>query len=418
MSGRLESWVASANQTETSFPLNNLPCGVFSRGGDAPRCCTAIGDQVLDLARLQRAGLLDGLPAVFDQPSWNGFMAAGTAAWSALRQRLTGLLSAGAAEAPQLRPALVPLTEVQLHLPFTVAEYTDFFSSEDHARNAGMALRGADTLAENWVHIPVGYNGRASTVVVSGTPVRRPLGQVLPAGATMPVFAASARVDFELELGAVVGLPNRPGEPVTLAEAEAMIFGYVLLNDWSARDIQGWENRPLGPFQSKGFATSIGAWIVTREALAAARCAAPARHLPLLPYLDDAGRPAHFDIDLTARLSTSVGTEAVITRTNYRRMYFSLVQQLCHHAANGCAMRTGDLIGSGTVSGPTPENRGCLLELTWNGRDPLHLPDATTRTYLEDGDTLTLSGHADCDGYRIGFGECAGTITAALAKSG
>ena len=413
MSKRLVSWVASANDPETPFPLNNLPCGVFSRGIEAPRCCVAIGDMVLDLAMLEDLGLLDGLPAVFHEPSWNAFMAVGPDVWARFRRIVTGLLLDGAPVVPQVSPALVPMAGLRLHLPLVVAEYTDFFASEDHARNAGKALRGADDLAPNWVHVPVGYNGRASTVVVSGTDIRRPLGQILPVGAAAPVFAASGRMDFELELGAVVGVANPHGTPVDLAQADQMIFGYVLLNDWSARDIQAWEARPLGPFQAKGFATTIGPWIVMSEALAEARCAAPERHAPLLPYLTDRG-PTHFDIALSAHLITPDGSLTQITRTNYRRMYFSLAQQLCHHATNGCAMRVGDLLGSGTVSGPEPENRGCLLELTWNGATPLPLADGTARTFLEDGDTISLSGHAQFDDYRIGFGTCSGTITPAL----
>ena len=412
----LRSWVESANAPEGAFPLNNLPCGVFSTPGGAARCGVAIGDSVLDVAALEAAGLLDlGPRPLFAQPAWNALMAAGQPVWDALRARLTALLAEGAPERAAERAAvaahLTPLAGATLHLPFTVAEYTDFYAGRQHALNVGTMFRGPENaLPPNWLHIPIGYNGRASTVVVSGTPVHRPLGQTKAPDADAPSFGPSRRLDIELELGAVVGQPSRMGQPVTVAEADAMIFGYVLLNDWSARDIQAWEYQPLGPFQAKAFATTISPWIVTRAALAPFRAPTPAREKPLLPYLREPG-PLGYDIALSVEMRpASADHPTVISRTNARELYYAAAQQLAHHASSGCAMRVGDLLGSGTISGPDRTGYGSLLELTWGGRDPLTLDTGETRTFIEDGDALTLRGHAQGAGYRIGFGACAGAI--------
>jgi fumarylacetoacetase len=410
--GLARSWVGGANDPEGGFPLNNLPCGVFSTHGTAPRCGVAIGDFVLDAAALEAAGLL-ALPGgpLLARPAWNGLMAAGPAVWAALRARLTALLAEGAAERAAVAPHLAPLAEATLHLPFAVAEYTDFYAGRQHAFNVGTMFRGPENaLPPNWLHMPIGYNGRASTVVVSGAEIRRPLGQTKAADAGAPSFGPSRRLDIELELGAVVGKPSRMGEPVTVAEAEAMIFGYVLLNDWSARDIQAWEYQPLGPFQSKAFATTISPWIVTSAALAPFRVPTPPRELPLLPYLREPG-PLGLDVALSAELRPAGADRAtVISRANARALYYAAAQLLAHHASSGCAMRVGDLLGSGTISGPDPSGFGSLLEMTWGGRDPLTLETGGTRAFIEDGDALTLRGHAQGAGYRIGFGACAGTI--------
>jgi fumarylacetoacetase len=267
-------------------------------------------------------------------------------------------------------------------------------------------MRGAENaLPPNWLHMPIGYNGRASSVVVSGTDVRRPWGQVKPADATLPVFQPSARFDFELELGAIVGVGSEG--PVTVAQADAMIFGYVLLNDWSARDIQAWEYQPLGPFQAKATATTISPWIVMAAALQPFRTNGPAREVPLLPHLQEPG-PMLYDIGLEVSLD-----KTLIAQTNYKEMYYSAAQQLTHHASSGCPMNVGDLLGSGTISGPEKANRGSMLELSWGGKEPIAIADGT-RTFLQDGDTITLRGHAQGDGYRIGFGDCTGRITPAL----
>ncbi len=412
------SWVAEANAPDHPFPLQNLPYGVFTAPGvDRPACGVAIGNGILDLSALAGEGILDlGTPFT---GGWNAVMAMGPAAWAALRARLAALLAEGAPERGRLEPHLVPQAEAAMHLPFAVAEYTDFYAGRHHAENVGTMFRGPqDALPPNWLSMPIGYNGRASTVVVSGTDVVRPLGQTLPPGADLPVFGPSRRLDFELELGAVVGGASAPGRPVSLAEAEAMIFGYVLLNDWSARDLQAWEYRPLGPFQSKAFATSVSPWIVTAAALAPCRTALPERARPLLPYLGAPGEAAGLDVALEVDLAPAGGPPATIARTNARELYYSAAQQLAHHASSGCAMRVGDLLGSGTISGPEAGARGSLLEITWGGRDALALPGGARRTFVEDGDTVTLRGAARGPGWRIGFGACAGTVRPAPSWPG
>lgn len=406
----IHSWVASANHRDTDFPLNNLPCGVFSADDD-PRCGVAIGDQVLDVAALEAAGLLvlDGGP-LLDVPFWNEVMTAGPVVWADLRAQLTTLLTEGAPQRDVLQHYLRPMEAVDLHLPFLVSEFTDFYASRHHATNVGTMFRGAENaLPPNWLHVPIGYNGRASSVVVSGTDVRRPWGQMKGPNDSAPRFAPSAQFDIELELGAVVGVAS--DRPVTVAQAEAMIFGYVLLNDWSARDIQVWEYQPLGPFQSKATATSISPWIVTRAALQPFRTATPAREVPLLPHLQEPG-PMLYDIALEVGLTPENGAETVICQTNYAEMYYSAPQQLAHHTTCGCPMTVGDLLGSGTISGPGKDSRGSLLELSWGGKDAFEITGGT-RSFIEDNDTLTLRGHAQGDGYRIGFGTCTGKVLAA-----
>lgn len=411
--GLMRSWVESANATGCPFPLNNLPCGVFSDAGGEARCGVAIGDYVLDLAGLEEAGLLQLAGGPFlDVPFWNDVMEAGPAVWSALRGRLITLLGEGSGERGAVEPYLLPLSDVALHLPFLVAEYTDFYAGRHHATNVGTMFRGAENaLPPNWLHIPIGYNGRASSVVVSGTDVRRPWGQVKGPDHALPSFQPSRRFDIELELGAVVGLPS--DGPVTVAEADAMIFGYVLLNDWSARDIQAWEYQPLGPFQAKATATTISPWIVTRAALEPFRTPTPPREVPLLPHLHEPG-PMLYDIALEVALTPEGGAETVIARTNYREMYYSAPQQLAHHTTSGCPMNTGDLLGSGTISGPGKDSRGSLLELSWGGKEPIAIAGGT-RTFTEDNDTLTLRGHCAGAGYTIGFGDCTGRVIPALA---
>jgi fumarylacetoacetase len=346
--------------------------------------------------------------------TWNSLMAAGPAVWAALRSRLTELLAQGASKRAVAEPHLVPLADVRLHMPFRVSEYTDFYAGRHHAFNVGTMFRGAENaLPPNWLHIPIGYNGRASSVVVSGTVVRRPWGQVKGPNEEAPRFAPSARFDIELELGAVVGLPSIHGKPVTVEAADEMIFGYVLLNDWSARDIQAWEYQPLGPFQAKATATTISPWIVMKAALEPFRCSTPAREKPLLPYLSEP-RPLLYDIALEVGLRPEGGEETVISRSNYAEMYYSAAQQLAHHTTSGCAMNTGDLLGSGTISGPTKDSYGSLLELSWGGKEPIAIAGGA-RSFIEDNDTLTLRGAARGDGYSIGFGECSGKVVPALA---
>ncbi len=408
-----KSWVASANDADHPFPLNNLPYGVFSTAEKDPRCGVAIGDMILDCRAAEEAGLiaLDEDP-VFDVPFWNEVMELGPETWAALRQRLEQILAEGSTDREAAEPLLVPQAEAEMHLPFLVAEYTDFYAGKHHATNVGTMFRGAENaLPPNWLHIPIGYNGRASSVVVSGTPVRRPWGQLKGPNDDAPRFAPCARFDLELEMGAIVGQPS--DGPVTVKEADAMIFGYVLLNDWSARDIQAWEYQPLGPFQAKATATTISPWIVTKPALDAFRCDTPAREVELLDHLKDDG-PMLYDIDLEVELAPEGGEAAVIARTNYKEMYYSSAQQLAHHSTSGCPMTPGDLLGSGTISGPEKHQRGSLLELSWGGKEPVELPGGQTRSFLEDGDRLTLRGAARGDGYTIGFGECTGTVLPAL----
>ena len=409
--GLMTSWVESANSADTDFPLNNLPYGVFSTDALEARCGVAIGDMILDMAALEEAELITlADEPVFDVPYWNDVMELGPDAWDSLRARLTALLSADATEQAAVAPHLVPMAEATLHMPMVVSEYTDFYAGRHHATNVGTMFRGAENaLPPNWLHIPIGYNGRASTVVVSGTDITRPNGQLKAPDAAVPSFGPCKRLDIELEMGAIVGTSTEMGDPISVADADAMIFGYVILNDWSARDIQAWEYQPLGPFQAKAFATSISPWIVTRAALEPFRTSTPEREFELLPYLQEPG-PMIYDIDLSILIEPEGGEAEVIARTNYKEMYYSSAQQLAHHASSGCAMNAGDLLGSGTISGPNKEERGSLLELSWGGKEPLTLKDGSTRSFLEDGDTMTLAGHAQGDGYRIGFGDCVGTI--------
>jgi len=410
----LTSWVTSANTADAPFPLNNLPYGVFSTANSDPRCGVAIGDMILDVAAAEEAGLIALTDApLFDVPFWNEVMEEGPKLWAALRTRLTELLAEGSPDKAELSDMLVAQSDADMHLPFLVSEFTDFYASKNHATNVGTMFRGAENaLPPNWLHIPIGYNGRASSVVVSGTDIRRPWGQLKGPNDDAPRWAPSARFDLELEMGAIVGTFS--DAPVTVAEADEMIFGYVLLNDWSARDIQAWEYQPLGPFQAKATATSISPWIVTKAALEPFRTDTPPREKDLLPHLQDCG-PMLYDIDLQVTLTPEGKATSTIATTNYKEMYYSSAQQLAHHTTSGCPMNPGDLLGSGTISGPEKHQRGALLELSWGGKEPITLDTGEERSFLEDGDTLTLHGAAKGDGYTIGFGTCAGTILPALA---
>ncbi len=420
MSGLQRSWIESANSAQTDFPLNNLPYGVFSVAGDTPRCGVAIGDLILDVALLERENIISlSSDPLFGAPSWNLFMEQGQQTWAALRARLLDLLSEDgdpvlSGNADLRQDALVPINTARLHMPFVVREYTDFYASRHHAENVGTMFRGPENaLPPNWLHIPIGYNGRASSVVVSGSEIQRPWGQLKGPEDDLPRFAPSERFDIELEIGAVVGVPSTG--PLSVAQADANIFGYVLLNDWSARDIQAWEYQPLGPFQSKATATTISPWIVTAAALDPFRHDTPAREIALLEHLYDDG-PMLYDIELSVTLIPEDGSETVISTTNHRELYYSSAQQLAHHASCGCPMNAGDLLGSGTISGPKAENRGSLLELSWGGKEPFKLSDGTKRSFLEDGDEVTLRGTAQGDGYRIGFGDCSGTLRPARSR--
>ncbi len=382
----------------SGFGPEHLPYGVFARPGTAPRVGARLGDGVLDLAALARDGLLDADPALFAQPALNAFMAAGPETWAAVRERLVAL-----ARGVDARPPLVALDAVQLRLPFGVADYVDFYSSLEHATNLGRLFRpGAEPLLPNWRHLPVGYHGRAGTVVVSGTDVRRPHGQHKPPDAEAPVHGPSTRLDIELELGVVVGAPSALGEPVPVARALDHVFGLVLVNDWSARDLQAWEYQPLGPFLGKSFATSIGAWVTPLAAVLDRRVAAPAQAPEPLAYLRE--EPWALDVALEVELN---GT--TVARTNARHLYWSFAQLIAHLTSNGARLRTGDLLASGTISGPARGERGSLIELTWNGAEPLELGDGDTRTFLRDGDEVVLRGRA---GDAVTLAEVRGRIVA------
>tara|TARA_R110000850_G_scaffold101298_8_gene209614 strand:+ start:1426 stop:2679 length:1254 start_codon:yes stop_codon:yes gene_type:complete len=411
----MTSWVESANSADTQFPLNNLPYGVFTTNMLEPRCGVAIGDMIFDMQAAEEAGLIElADDPVFDVPYWNDVMELGPEAWDALRDRLQELLATGAAEQAAVALHLIPMSDARMELPIVVAEFTDFYAGRHHATNVGTMFRGADNaLPPNWLHIPIGYNGRASSVVVSGTDIIRPNGQTKAPEAKTPSFGPCQRLDIELEMGAIVGTGSELGHPVTVAQADEMIFGYVLLNDWSARDIQAWEYQPLGPFQAKAFATSISPWIVTRAALEPFRTSTPAREKELLAYLHEP-MPMLYDIDLSVTLQPAGGSPKTICETNYNEMYYSAAQQLAHHASSGCAMTPGDLLGSGTISGAEKHQRGSLLELSWGGKEPVDIGGGQTRSFVEDGDTLTLHGAAKGDGYLIGFGTCTGTVKPAI----
>lgn len=415
----LRSFIAVA--AESDFPIQNLPFGIFSTAAEpTPRAGVAIGEFVLDLAVLQAAGVLKpGADAVFSQPTLNAFINLGKDSWRATRAAISSLLQH---DQPRLRDdavlrsqALVPMAQVQMHLPVQVTGYTDFYSSKEHATNVGMMFRDpANALLPNWLHLPVGYNGRASSVVVSGTDVQRPMGQVKPPSAEQPSLAACAKMDFELETAFIVGTNTRLGEAIDVNQAEHLMFGMVLLNDWSARDIQQWEYVPLGPFNAKTFATSISPWIVTMEALEPFRVAGPVQEPQPLPYLQQSG--AHsFDIALEVLLQPEkAAAPTTICKTNYRAMYWSMAQQLAHHTVSGCNLRVGDIMGSGTISGSTPDSFGSLLELSWNGQKPLTMADgATQRSFLEDGDCVTMRGWCQGQHYRVGFGAVSGKVLAA-----
>lgn len=404
---------------DSHFSLHNLPYGIFDSADRVePRAGVAIGASVLDLSVLEEVGLLKVSPAgkrVFNRRELNAFIALGRAAWTKARSRIGELLRFDCGElrdnASLRAKALLPMREARLHLPVTIGGYTDFYSSKEHATNVGSMFRDPkNALLPNWLHMPVAYNGRASSVVVSGTAVRRPKGQLKLPDREEPVFGASRKVDFELETAFVVGEPNGLGEPIPIAQAERHIFGLVLMNDWSARDIQQWEYVPLGPFNSKSFATSISPWIVTLDALEPFRLAGPEQEPPPLPYLAEAGKRHAFDIELALDLKPQGGVATTLCRTNFKYLYWSLAQQLAHHTVSGCNTRVGDLMGSGTISGPTPESCGSLLERAWNGQRPVSLAGGASRSFLEDGDEVIITGWCQGEGYRVGFGEVRGTI--------
>ena len=406
---------------DSDFSIHNLPYGVFRPSATAaPRIGVAIGDAVLDLSVLADRGLLGGRElgdgGVFSRPTLNDFMALGRPAWSEARSRLIGLLredASGLRDNAALRSAAFhPMSRVVMELPSAIGDYTDFYSSREHATNVGIMLRGADNaLQANWLHLPVGYHGRSSSVVISGTDVRRPMGQTKPADADAPVYGPSRLMDFELEMGFFVGPGNDLGTTIPIEKTADHIFGMVLVNDWSARDIQAWEYVPLGPFLAKNFATSISPWVVTMEALEPFRCEGPTQDDPEpLDYLKNPG-PCAIDINLEVLLESEMMTDpATVATSNFKYMYWSICQQLAHHTVNGCNAQPGDLYGSGTISGPEKHERGSMLELSWRGSETIELPTGEERKFLNDGDTVIMRGHCEKEGVRVGFGEVTGKV--------
>jgi fumarylacetoacetase len=403
---------------DSPFPIQNLPYGVFKRPGEAPRVGVAIGAQVLDLAALADAGLLGGVAGVFSQASLNAFVGEGRKFWRGAREQISKLLRH---DNPTLRDntalrqkTLIETRDVEMLLPLDIRGYTDFYSSIEHATNVGAMFRGIENaLMPNWKHIPIGYDGRASTIVVSGTDFHRPVGQTRPVETDPPLFGPSKSVDFELELAFVVGPGNQHGRPIPVGEADQHIFGALLLNDWSARDIQKWEYQPLGPFLAKNFCTSVSPWIVTLDALEPFRTAARQQDPEPFPYLRSAR--SVFDLNLEVTLTgADQSEELTITRTNYRGIYWDYAQQLAHHSSNGCRMQPGDIFASGTISGEKPDSFGSLLEITWGGKNPVKLPNGEERKFLKDGDRITMRGWCEGAGYRVGFGEVTGRVLPAV----
>ncbi|MGD0685414.1 MAG: fumarylacetoacetase [Streptosporangiaceae bacterium] len=395
------------------FGLETLPYGSFSTS-DRPgelRAGVAIGDYVLDLSAAT-ARLLSGRAHLFSSGKLDAFLAAGDGAWAHVRAHLVAWLSDDAHRVA-LEDLLVPAANATLHLPFTVADYVDFYASEQHAANVGRIFRpdAAEPLPPNWRHLPLGYHGRAGTVIVSGTPVRRPAGQSWPAGAAGPAFGPSGRLDFEAELGFVVGVHSMPGEPVPASRFAEHVFGVCLVNDWSARDIQSWEYVPLGPFLGKSFGTTVSPWVVPLAALEHARVRPPSRDTELLPYLTES---ADWGLDISYEVTIN---GHVVSRPPYATMHWSPAQMLAHMTVNGAALRTGDLYASGTVSGPLREQRGSLIELAWNGQEPVRLPDGSSRAWLEDGDEVVIAATARGPGeVRIGLGQARGLIVPAVVQ--
>jgi len=408
----LRSWVDVPENSD--FPIQNLPFGIFSTADSSARPGVAIGDQILDLQAISELGLLDGLGCErtdFAQPTLNAFIDRGKAATRAVRGRVSELLCEGSDLAADAANVLVAQADATLHLPVHIGDYTDFYSSEDHARNVGKMFRDPDNaLLPNWKHIPVGYHGRASSIVVSGTSIKRPHGQTRPDDSAPPVYGPSRLLDFELEM-AFVTHPGKPlGETISTAEADEYIFGLALFNDWSARDIQKWEYVPLGPFLGKNFGSSMSPWIVTLDALEPYRVPGPVQDPEVLPYLAYEG-DAHYDVALQVDIIPADGEGKTVCQSNFKHMYWNMRQQLAHHAVNGCNIRGGDVMASGTISGPEPGSFGSMLEISWRGTQPVQMPDGSERKFILDGDTVSMTGFAGGDGRpRIGFGEVKGQV--------
>jgi len=415
-----ESWLEV--QAQSDFPIQNIPFGVFITKDDIVTIGTRIGDYAIDLSALQMLGYLKGIELtddVFLQDNLNDFISSGKKTWRAVRNRIADIFDKADPtlqnNAKHKEAVIFKIEEVEMQLPVYIGDYTDFYSSREHATNVGKMFRDpANALLPNWLHIPVGYHGRSSTVIPSGIPVKRPMGQTLPKGESQPIFGPSTRIDFELETAFITTDANLFGESIPVDEAEEHIFGMVLLNDWSARDIQTWEYVPLGPFLAKNFATSISPWVITLDALEPFRTASPKQDPTPLPYLQQTGDKT-FDINLEVYLQPENGQDNLICQSNFKYLYWTMSQQLAHHTVNGCKINAGDLMGSGTISGTAPNSFGSLLELTWAGANPLTLADGSTRTFIEDYDTITMKGYCQNDDIRIGFGEVSSMLLPSTA---
>ncbi len=414
----LKSWVEVPAHSD--FPIQNLPFGIFSDGGDG-RVGVAIGDHVLDLSLLAEVGMFDDLDipdlSVFYESTLNAFIGLGKATTSSVRNRISQLLQHGNAtlSGHEIRQqALIDRKDLKMLMPVKVGDYTDFYSSKEHATNVGTMFRDPENaLLPNWTHLPVAYHGRASSIIVSGVPIHRPHGQSKPPEAEQPVFGPTRRLDFELEMAFITGKSTELGTAISTADAEDYIFGFVMFNDWSARDIQAWEYVPLGPFLAKNFASSISPWVVTLDALEPFRIAGPVQDPPVLPYLQISGK-RNFDIHLEAAIQPENTTATTVCRTNFRHMYWSINQQLAHHTVNGCNINIGDMYASGTISGSGEEAYGSMLELSWKGTKPLTMADGSDRSFIEDGDVVIFSGYAQHENIRIGFGDLKTKVLPAL----
>ncbi len=410
---KLTSWMPVPQGSD--FPIQNLPFGIFSTAGTSPRAGVAIGDHILDLSFLSESGYFDQLglsQRLFDQPVLNEFIGLGRKRAGEVRRRISELLHS---DNPELRDshgmdALVAMSEANMHMPVSVGDYTDFYSSIEHATNIGRMIRDPqNALLPNWKHLPVGYHGRASSIVVSGTEVRRPNGQAKNPDEQVPRFGPSKRLDFELEMAFITSTKTTLGSSISTSNAKDHIFGFVLFNDWSARDLQTWEYQPLGPFLAKNFASSISPWIVTLDALEPFRCDGPVQDVKVLPYLEYSGS-RNYDIQLQVGIAPEGGTEDVVCNSNFKYMYWNIAQQLAHHTVNGCNINIGDIYASGTISGPTPDSYGSMFELAWKGTKPVQMSDGTERKWIEDGDTVIMRGWSEKNGVRIGFGEVSGKV--------
>ncbi len=405
-----KSWIPVPKKSH--FPIQNIPFGVFLTRDHVITIGTRIGDTAIDLGALHQLGYFDGVPLtddIFLQDTLNDFIDDGRKTWRLVRNRIAEIFDENNPALQNHKEhrdiVLFSLDEIEMQLPVYIGDYTDFYSSKEHATNVGMMFRDPENaLLPNWLHMPVAYHGRSSSIVPSGIPIHRPMGQLIPPDAKAPVYGPSERLDFELEMAFITTDGNQFGEPIPVEEAEDYIFGLVLFNDWSARDIQKWEYVPLGPFLGKNFASSISPWIVTLDALEPFRVQGPKPEKPLLPYLKTKGKKS-FDINLEVSIAPKGGTAKTVCKSNFKHMYWNMAQQLAHHTVNGCLINSGDMMGSGTLSGPTPDSYGSMLELTWAGSKPLKLRDGTERKFLNDHDTVSITGYCKNDDVLIGFGE-------------